>query len=240
MKQMTKIIYLTLSFSSGVTHAALSSNAVLNFDVPVFNAAGQVVSGANFGVDFTGDGIIELIERTPLFQNNGLALGTTQTATVLTPDIDAPWLFFGQQGVHSSASPVTILSDSGTGTVELDFSGWQINWNNNVIDLGDNSWGSNPDGVAILNCSGDCSAGDTFSLFYTAQVDEGPFIGIRYRFGLDNANLLSNLAVSSEGVVEDLGVIATGTIGAVPVPAAVWLFGSGLIGLVTVASRRRR
>lgn len=239
MKQLTKVILLTLPFSCNVVHAALSSSAVLNFDVPVFNDAGHVISGANFGVDFTGDGTIELIERTPLFQNNGLVLGTTQTATALTPDIDSPWQFFGEAGVHSTVSPVTILSDSGTGTVELDFSGWRVHWNDFVIDVGKNSWGSNPDGVAILNCSSDCSSGDTFSLFYTAQVDEGPFTDVRYRFGLDNANLLSNLA-SNGGVVEDLGIIATGTISAVPVPAAVWLFGSGLIGLVSIASRRRR
>lgn len=33
---------------------------------------------------------------------------------------------------------------------------------------------------------------------------------------------------------------ATGTYSAVPVPAAVWLFGSGLVGLVGVARRRRK
>lgn len=32
----------------------------------------------------------------------------------------------------------------------------------------------------------------------------------------------------------------TVTVGAVPVPAAVWLFGSGLLGLVGAATRKRR
>ncbi len=34
-------------------------------------------------------------------------------------------------------------------------------------------------------------------------------------------------------------VVATESIGAVPVPAAVWLFGSGLLGLVGVARRKK-
>ena len=245
MKYLTKIIIFTLPFTNSVAHAALATNAILNFDTPVIDSNGLVISGANFGIDFNGDGAIELIERTPLLQLNGLALGTTQTATTATPDIDTPWQFFAQPGVHSTVSPISILSDTGTGTVELDFSGWQVYWNDIVIDLGSNSWGSNPNGVAILNCSNDCSAGDTFSLFYTAEVDEGPFLGVRYRFGLDNAifgaKLNEGFDSYSGETIEDLGIIATGTIGAViPIPAAIWLFGSGLIGLVTFASQRKK
>jgi len=39
--------------------------------------------------------------------------------------------------------------------------------------------------------------------------------------------------------LNDTGLLTYGEISAVPVPAAVWLFGSGLIGLVGVARRRK-
>jgi hypothetical protein len=80
-------------------------------------------------------------------------------------------------------------------------------------------------GIATLVCTeagdgvSDCSAGDTYVLDYSARVpfdDPSNFGGVQYALHLE------------------------GTIGAaVPVPAAVWLFGSGLLGLVGIARRRR-
>jgi len=40
------------------------------------------------------------------------------------------------------------------------------------------------------------------------------------------------------GITRDLGLSYTWTLQAVPVPAAVWLFGSGLIGLIGLARRK--
>lgn len=219
--------------------AALISTAILNFDAPVYDENSLVTSGSNFGIDANGNFTIELSERTGLVSNNGLKLGVTQPASVASPDIDQPWWTFGQQGIHYTTSPINILSDDGQGNVELDFSGWSVNWNNIDFAMGGNSWGSNPDGVAQMTCSNDCSNGDSFSIFYTATVTEGPFQGIRYRLGFDsNAPILAALAAGGSGPTEDLGIIATGTISAVPVPAAVWLFSSGLIGLIGLARRK--
>ena len=53
------------------------------------------------------------------------------------------------------------------------------------------------------------------------QID-GPFPGMQVSIDIGSGNSLTVLSVS-----------------AVPVPAAVWLFGSGLIGLVCVAKRKR-
>lgn len=224
-------------------HSALSSISTLNFDDPVYNNEGQVVSGSNFGVDFTGDGTIDLTERTGLISNDGLILGSAQPATPGSPGIDQAWDFFQMQGVHYTSSPVTIISDDGQGNVELDFSGWSVNWNGNEIGLGGSSWGSNPDGVAQMTCSTDCSDGDSFNIFYTATVTEGAFIGVRYRLGFDG-NSLASAALAVEGAaigpIEDLGVVATGTISSVPVPAAVWLFGTGLLALAGLARRRNQ
>lgn len=236
-------VTLLLGLASNAGQAALSSTAILNFDDPVFDENGLVVAGSNFGVDFTGDGTIELSERTGLMSNDGLILGVAQPASVAEPGIDQPWDFFGQQGIHQTTSGVNILSDDGAGNVELDFSGWSVNWNDTDIGLGGVAWGSNPDGVARMTCAADCSVGDAFTLFYTATVTEGPFIGIRYRLGFDSGTLSmtsAGLSASLAVAIEDPGVNTTGTIGAsaVPVPAAAWLFGSGLLGLVGMARRK--
>jgi hypothetical protein len=168
-----------------------------------------------------------------------------QSGSVASPGIDQPWEFFGQQGIHHTTSAVSILSDDGFGNVELDFSGWTVNWNDLDIGLGGASWGSNPGGVVIMTCGIDCSVGDSFTLFYTATVTEGPFIGVRYRLGFDGNATSSPAGLFAAATVlpaEDPGVMTTGIIGAsvVPVPAAIWLFGSGLLGLIGMISRRKK
>ena len=177
MKKTIKYMAMSLliGLASISAKAALSPSATLIFDNPVIEN-GLVVAGSNFGVDFTGDGVIDLSERTGLMANDGLILGVVQPGSVTNPGIDQPWNFFGQQGIHQTTSAVSILSDDGAGNVELDFSGWSVNWNNTNIPLGGAAWGSNPDGVAIMTCGVDCSVGDTFTLFYTATVTEGPFM----------------------------------------------------------------
>jgi len=241
------MLLLTISSSLMTTasQAALLSTATLNFDAPVYQfdeylGYDLLVGGSNFGIDSNGNGTIELSERTGIFANDGIVLGgDAQPGSVSEPGIDDAWGFFGQQGVHFTSSPVTILTDDGAGNVELDFSGWSVNWNGIDVGLGGASWGSNANGVANMTCAVDCSNGDSFTLFYTATVTEGPFIGIRYRLGFDSGSL-GSLAIASSlgGPVEDLGVLSTGTISSVPVPAAVWLFGSGLLGLFGFARRK--
>lgn len=56
-----------------------------------------------------------------------------------------------------------------------------------------------------------------------SQMDNGPFIGFNANFDMT-----------------DLTVVAITQPPAIPIPAAVWLFGSGLLGLVGVARRRRQ
>ena len=46
-------------------------------------------------------------------------------------------------------------------------------------------------------------------------------------------------SLASDSVIDNASVINFGSVSAVPVPAAVWLFGSGLLGLVGVARRKR-
>jgi len=230
---------LVMGTSTSV-EAALAGNAVLHFDDPVYNAIGQIVGGSNFAMDYNDNGFIEINERNAITENDGLKIGTAQAATLTSPGIDTPWQFFGNPGFHETTSAVNILSDDGAGNVTLDFSGLSVIWNGINIDLGGAAWGSNASGVAELTCASDCSTGDSYSLFYTAQVTQGPFLGVRYRLGFDSGTVAETL-FGEELIGEDLGILSTGTIGAsaVPVPAAVWLFGSGLIGLIGIARRKK-
>ena len=155
------------------------------------------------------------------------------------PDIDNPWGFFGQTGMHQTTAPVTTISNDGAGNVVLDFIGWDVSWAGiPSIPMG----GSYDDGsnVANMTCyaSGsyngsfpyelqtgavtDCADGAFYVLDHAASVplgDPSGFGGVPY-------------VIHLEGTI-------SGELPAVPVPAAVWLFGSGLLGLVGVARRRQ-
>ena len=81
--------------------------------------------------------------------------------------------------------------------------------------------------------------GDTFDFFSAALVSADPgalnftFSGLESGFLFDtslNADTFNFMALS-DGV-------STTSVSAVPVPAAVWLFGSGLLGLIGVARRK--
>ena len=121
-----------------------------------------------------------------------------------------------------TSSNAKVIGDDGTGdgSVDLDFSGWAVTWNGiPTINMGGGAWGANANGVANVSC-GNCGDGDAFTLDYSATVPNGDPSG----FG---------------GVIYELHMTGTIEAGAVPVPAAVWLFGSGLLGLVGVARRKK-
>ena len=211
-------------------NAALASNAVLNFDPGVticLSSCGSYTSsvptygvkvGSYFGMDTDGSGVIGPSERTAVVQNAGVELGTTQAPG----SIDALWSFFGSDGQDWTSSPTTVLSASGN-TATADFSGWTVTWNGiPTIPMGAGAWQGNAEGVADIVCGVDCAVGDSYTLNYSGTVpanDPSGFQFVKYNLKL------------------------VGTIGAgaseVPVPAAVWLFGSGLVGLVSVARRRK-
>jgi hypothetical protein len=131
-------------------------------------------------------------------------------------NITAPWAFFDAAlyGVNFSVADI-ILTDTGVGTADADMSGWRVAWGEvPSIDMG----------------QGDAGAftydGSNWTLDYAAVVPSGDPSG----FG-GNA-----YTVHLEGTYTGEIEIAPP---AVPVPAAVWLFGSGLLGLVGVARRKK-
>ena len=81
---------------------------------------------------------------------------------------------------------------------------------------------SNPVGVSITSAE---SRGDQPSLFFLADLSSDTNYVLRTAFNYNGANEVTAAATTSVTVV--------------PVPAAAWLFGSGLIGLMGLARRKK-
>jgi len=175
----------SLSFQA---YAALSPNAILNFDpgVATLNSSNEAVvkSGSFFGMDRTAPfNDIKFNERTALVQKDGIFIGQTQTASGShtgapngneSPGIDQPWNFVGNTGLNYTRVSVDILSDDGNGNVTLNFTGWTVTWNNvQTIPINALAWQPGfTDAVAKLTCGTDCSDGDTYTLDYFATVPD--------------------------------------------------------------------
>lgn len=149
-------------------------------------------------------------------------VGTAPTVVPSSPvdpslvggNITDPWLFFSttQYGVNYSNSDITLVG--GGGTAAADMSGWRVAWS----EVAEINMGEGAPGVFTYDAT-------TWSLDYSAVVPAGDasgFGGTQYDLHLEGT------------YTGDLA----GQINAVPVPAAAWLFGSGLLGLVGVARRK--
>ena len=258
-------IAAVLSVAAFEANSALTNSSVLNIDLGIatcvygpsptsgnsFNENGcawgtQDISGSYFAMDSNGDGHFTASENTSIVGNDGINLGTAQAATGShsgpvdgseSPGIDAPWLFFSNTGMHYTNAPTNVSNAVGN-TAEIDFSGWNITWNGiAAINMGGGAQDCgtasddicvredgtdvggtfyNGTGVATITCGVDCSQNDTYRLEYHAVTFEDFSVGSAYK------------------------LILEGTVTSIPVPAAVWLYGSGLTGLMGIARKKSR
>lgn len=209
---------------STIASAALVSNSTLNLDSSVLGGyyGNVIVKGSYFAMDNNGDGVFAKNERVGLAagtdggiklgaaQGYGTSTGSGSTLVITSPGgIDAGWGFFNAAGWQTHAA--------GTINVATDDGAGNV-----TIDMtgwnvhwngGDIDMGTGA--AAVVTCTASCGNGDRYSLDYTAIVPSGGFKGVAYQLHTE------------------------GTISAVPVPAALWLFGSGLLGLVGVARRKK-
>ena len=202
MKKIALSIAVTaaLGMSSSVSAEILSIDAGSTFGMEV--APGYVVP-----TNITGS--IDTDAASLL--SDGSHGGAPGTVAGENPQIDAPWLFFSNTGMHGSTSQVTLTADGSNGGT-LDMSGWYVHWNGVQIDM---SGGA----TATMSCSTANCDGGTYTASYAAIVPD------------DGTTNFGNVAYT-------LNLEGTITPSAIPVPAAVWLFGSGLLGLVGVARRK--
>lgn len=222
---------LALSTTAPVTSAALLQAGDLLTITPgvaVLDAYGSpagVASGSWFGVDMNGDAAVADTERfvTSPGTAGGLIVGQTQAPGEIEQSS-----FFGQDAwLYTVTAPT-----SGDGT--LDFTGLRWLWGTSGVSwtFGGGAWtptnaadfgaptSGYTDGVARFEWSG--VYGDSYSLWYSTTEPFGS------PTGCGGCQFFWHL----EGTV-----VAT-PVPLIPVPAAVWLLGSGLIGLLGIARRR--
>lgn len=232
-------LYTALALSLGMSAlsaqaATLNNGDILNISagVQLYDANGNpsnVSPGSYFGMDTNKNGVIAGTEKTPLAQGTtGLVIGTTTSAGAShggcptgsdTNAITAPWCFFGNTG----SDFLTVAATGGTGGVNM--SGWTVTWNGiPAINMGSGAWGTGfSNGVGNFVWNG--VYGSAYTLDYHATVPQGDpsnFGGVQY-----SLHLVGTVSAATQPP-------------AVPVPAAAWLLGSGLVGLVGVARRKTR
>lgn len=208
-----------------VGSAALLGSAGMSAQAAVLGTGDLLTVGAGswFAVDMDANLSIDASEMAAIApgSDGGMRIGSTQAIGA----IDA-WTWLGQPGNH-----YTTVAPTGSTTGGIDFAGWTIHWNGYdiapAIDLG--AW--TPANCATLGCAGvsfvaDVAAfswsgvyGDSYSLWYSWSFLESPGI-------FESTDYVLHL----EGTVQAAP--------AVPVPAAAWLFGSGLLGLLGFMKRK--
>lgn len=216
--------------------AAVNSGDILTINSYTTDANNYVTGGSWFAFDLNGNGNIAISEKTGLSQGTtGLEIGTTTSVGAYhvgapvpgdTNVIDAPFSLSLSTGSHHLTAAVM-----GNTTTGLGLGGWTMAWSSSsAIPLGSGAW-------TPTNCAADiagCGA-HSFSNGTAQFIWDGVY---------GHAYTLNYGATVPAGDPSGLGgfqyfLHLEGTVQAVPVPAAAWLFGSGLFGLAGLLRRKR-
>lgn len=225
MRIFTKcVMFGALIFSCSTANAA----RLLPFegaDIDINNSHIRPTDGS--GSWFAIETVPGQFTHTSFSSYNGLELnGSAQLASgahfdpvdgTENPNIDNPWTFFNGTGMHMTTSPVNVISRT-SNTLQVDLSGLAVIWGSHTVGLGAAAWGSNTDGIGLITCEYNCNGigilgNENYTLSYTATVLGGAFEGLRYEMHLERTAV-------------------------VPVPAAIWMFIPGVVGLFSLARRK--
>lgn len=134
-------------------------------------------------------------------------------------------------GAQANAGAGTGSSGTGFATMTFDTVTNDFNWNISWSGLTGVETAAHFHGPALPNQN----AGVQVAIDYTTN----PSIGMAVLTNPQEADLLAGLWYINIHSTVDPGGEIRGQVQVVPVPAAVWLFGSGLLGLVGMAKRKK-
>ena len=201
-------------------NAALSGGEILDFDDGVWGCAvGGTYPTCDYGVTDVVAGSFFAMDTngSGVFDQGervamvNAGVGITLGSAQAVGAIDNAWAFAGSTGWHYTGTTNGVPSVNTDGSVDM--TGWTVFWGATPGDINMGTGAAAT--VACTSGTMTCAVGESFTLDYLAVVPSGDFTDVAYQLHLE------------------------GVVGAVPVPAAVWLFGSGLLGLVGVARRRK-
>lgn len=162
---------------------------------------------------------------------DGIPDGAAGTGYGRTPtnagNLIQPFSFFGTS-TYVGTNPVSYQSGNphpaptadvdmstcvgSTCNISVDLSSWEVMWNGSAFEQGPRPISSQP--FVLATGTYDLIT-QAYSLNWTSQINGGPFSGVTGYWHLE------------------------GTVSSVPVPAAAWLFGSGLLGLIGFARNKK-
>ena len=187
------------------------------------NISSMLVNNASLTVAITGGGtysfsgsvtppadIVMGTYQDPIYTQNVATSGVTGTATIYST------------GIYGASAPSGYVATGISNPVNVNFSSFRLGVNLSTL-LGSVSFDTP---AWIINNPNSSSTFDALTNAYT--------LGWNNNFSV-NADINGASTPISGNVQVTLG----GTLQPVPVPAALWLFGSGLIGLAAFACRRR-
>jgi hypothetical protein len=143
-----------------------------------------------------------------------------------SPGIDHPWEFAGGTGMHYTNAPLTKAGGTGN-TLSLDLTGLHVLWGGRALGRYEAALGVYEN--AVVTCQSNCGDGESYILTYRMLLSAecGPE-GDQSCFG----------RVYQYDYLTLRGKIIGNDLANVPVPAAIWLFASGLLSLMGIAKRK--
>lgn len=139
----------------------------------------------------------------------------------------------GAQEVPANASPGT-----GLGVITYDNVANQLNWNITFAGLISGATAAHFHGPAARGVNAGVQV--PIPLGISAGMTSGNLVGMATITETQESQLLSELwYVNLHSSTFPGGEIRGQVLNAVPIPAAIWLFGSGLFGLMTLVRRRK-
>lgn len=240
----TQTMDMTASATADAAAGVLKSSSTLSVSNPYYNASNPVYVDPSFNINSSGSPDEIEVDSQARFDDSLLvdAAGSLSSLNVfvsltgtITDNTGLPWYadpFYTQASVvvaDASGNTCGTCGSgnvSGTGSYNQTFELTIPVSDPNAVDLGILMYSYNWMSLNSQNYSESGSYTSTLDFSHTLQIT-----GIQGLDGNGN-NVPLNSVTGSAGYSYPIA-------SAVPVPAAVWLFGSGLLGLIGVARRRR-